>query len=137
MTDHSRAVQALYRKKFGSIGLDSAWPSGAEIEQVLRDTMPQNEMEFTERESSAIAVMSKTLDVTPQKVVKMAVAAYQLVVNGKHELREINPEPKMANSALPESPLRERLAELVKFAHDHHLEHISTADVADLLKEKS
>ena len=49
-------------------------------------------LEFTEKEKSVIAEISNKQELRPAKVIKQALATYQLIVMGSHELREVNPE---------------------------------------------
>jgi hypothetical protein len=64
-------------------------------------------LEFTENEKSVIAEISKKQELRPAKVVKQALATYQLIVMGSHELREVNPELKMPSDEFFEQLRRE------------------------------
>jgi hypothetical protein len=61
------------------------------------DTLHNDEMglEFSDREKKVIAEISARQEIRPAKVIKQALAAYQLIVLGSHELREINPTLKL------------------------------------------
>ena len=64
-------------------------------------------LEFTEKEKSVIAEISNKQELQPSKVIKQALATYQLIVMGSHELREVNPELKMPSDEFFEQLRRE------------------------------
>jgi hypothetical protein len=61
------------------------------------DTLHNDEMglEFSDREKTVIADISVRQGIRPEKVIKQALAVYQLIALGSHELREINPQSKL------------------------------------------
>lgn len=50
---------------------------------------------FTDKERSAIAEISAKQELRPSSVIKRALATYQLLAIGTHEIREINPSLKL------------------------------------------
>jgi hypothetical protein len=151
MTDHSRAVQAIQAliRKF-----DPLFPPDAEIEQVLRETMPKpKQYRPTEECRRALAESAEQhtrywwTGQNGYPSFEERVGYFETALNSyaermqaeidhfaKQNLEWAACAEKWKTQA--ESPLRERLAELVKFWHEKHTTGgIPWGDVADLLKE--
>jgi len=64
-------------------------------------------LEFSEKEKLVISEISAKQELRPAKVIHQALATYQLVVSGSHELREVNPELKMPSDEFFEQLRRE------------------------------
>ena len=79
--------------------------NGDTLMKIDLDSLDSDEcgLVFTEQEKQVIAELSKKQELRPAKVIKQALATYQLIVMGTHELHEVTPKLKL-NAPRPRRP---------------------------------
>jgi hypothetical protein len=72
------------------------------------------EGKFSFEEEKALQALAIKQEMSGLGILRQALRAYQLIVAGTHELREINPDPKLNTAELPNQTYDPRAVEVIR-----------------------